>query len=372
MLIIYSDPHQGLDLRANTTPRSRARLDDAIRSVALGVTLLPPDKSAKEYCTVCVGDFFHRFSNPESVILDALPVARRTDYILGGNHDVMNDESRISSLKLLKEMGVGADIIMPSVATPTVHAVREHIGKNEEEVLLVFVPHHGTKESFRDALKNAKELADKEAGMKSLLFLHCNYDCPVAEKDTEMNLSREEAADLLDSFTWIFIGHDHHPKDDFFGRLQVVGNIHPTGFSDCDTDKRCITLDHNADGKLELRSAPLWDTATGYAELTVDQLDTVDPTVVNFVRITGKVSPSDISHVSRKIKELFDHPDSEVYAVKSELKVVTEVTADEQFETAEELASSSTKVTEIITRELQRQNPELLDLWLTVINSKGE
>lgn len=356
-ILVYTDPHHGLDLRANTTPASRKRLDLAIRDLARKVT------SSSGAVKVCVGDFYHKFSNSEDVMAESSQSLIDTDFILGGNHDVRNDSESVSSLGLMKALTGGSGIFMPELGKAVMHHRHVDLDGLGSGVNLVFVPHHSTKESFSEALTQAHAHAGSFGlEVASILFLHCNYDCEMSDKDTEMNLSREVAETLLDAFEYIIIGHDHNPKEDFDGRVIVVGSLHPTNFGDCQSSKRYLSISAE-DGKLLVSDKVSW-SRDQFIHVEPGRLDEVDKKVHQFIRVSGKVSPAEVGPITKQMKEWLE--DENVFAVRADLKVVTEVSDEDKFDSASE--SSSAKVTEIITRELKSQSPELLSLWQSLIS----
>ena len=357
-LLIYTDPHHGLDLRANTTPASRKRLDQAIQQKASDIV------SNDGLITVCAGDFYHRFSNNEDVLVASAETLEKTDFVLGGNHDVMNDSERMSSLGLMKTLTLAKGIIMPELGKAVVHSHRVHPEGLQAAVNLVFIPHHSTRESFAEALTTAYTAASEDKSDSAhILFLHCNYDCPMSEKDTEMNLDHGMAATLLEVFDFIFIGHDHNPKEDFDGRLVVIGSMHPTNFGDCVSSKRFVTVGVNDSGSLQVNYHESWNKDS-FIHVEPGRVDMVDKDKHQFIRVSGKVTPAEVGALTKQMKEWLESPT--VFAVKADLKVVTEVSDDDKFDTNSE--SETARVTDIITRELQSQAPELLELWKSLIS----
>ena len=360
-LLVYTDPHHGLDLRANTTPASRKRLDQAIQQKAAAIT------SNEGMVTVCAGDFYHRFSNTEDVLAASAETLEKTDFVLGGNHDVMNDSERMSSLGLMKTLTLAKGIIMPELGKAVVHVSHVQVEGLESGVNLVFVPHHSTRESFAEALTKAyTEAGNYGPDVANILFLHCNYDCAMSEKDTEMNLDRGMAATLLEVFDLVFIGHDHNPKEDFDGRLVVIGSMHPTNFGDCVSSKRFVTVGVNEAGGLQVNYHESWNKDS-FIHVEPGRLDMVDKDKHQFIRVSGKVMPSEVSTLTKQMKEWLESPT--VFAVKADLKVVTEVSDNDKFDANAD--SETARVTDIITRELQSQAPELLALWKSLISPEN-
>jgi len=339
---VYTDPHQGLNLVANTTPKSRERLKDSMKNT-LGKLLTDHSYGEGELYTVCLGDFFHNFHNSEEVLLDAVAAARFTDVILGGNHDVVNDNERKSTLHVIAEMFPGK-VVLPKFDEVVVTS------RCAGEANFVLIPHHSSKELFSKALTKSTEYI--EEGKKNYLCLHCNYDSGYATNDTELNLTRKEAETLLKSFDYILIGHDHHHKTDFDGRVIVLGNTYPTNFGDI-CDKKDLWIDKNG---VPTSSRLLWQEDK-YISVDHSNLDLIDPQQHEWVRITGTAEPSQISDISRAVKKLWDATDCTLVAIRSEVQIVSDVKAKAG---ASVMAGKNLK--KIVEAALEGQ-PEMLSLW---------
>ena len=224
-VLVYSDPHLGLKRKANfTSASSEAREQEAISSLE---ALLKDDLSFR----VCAGDFFDKANNSEDVINSALKAARLTDVILAGNHDIKNNVESVSSLHLVNE--IHGNVLFNDLGNPSFKLMAAR------EWGLYFIPHVLSQADFETALA----AAEKEAGgHQCILILHCNYNVPVEMSDISLVLSRERAAKLLETFQQIWIGHEHNQKDDFGGRLKLIGSWRPTAFDNL-TDKRVLRFD---------------------------------------------------------------------------------------------------------------------------------
>lgn len=218
-VLIYTDPHLGLKRKANFTPASAAaREKEAITSLLSLVR--------SERFVFCAGDFFDKANNPEEVIDSTLEIAEHTNIILAGNHDVKNNVESVSSLDIVDRV---CDNVLFSNDSGF------HIIK-VEGCSFVFVPHVMTQERFTKILSQLNKVE------KGVLILHCNYDTLNSEDDIHLTLTRDMAEQLLTKFQYIFIGHEHTAKEDFDGRLQLIGSFRPTAFDNLD-EKSVIIFD---------------------------------------------------------------------------------------------------------------------------------
>lgn len=266
-LIIASDLHIGLSRKANFTAESSQRREKQARAVL--AELLNTYPLACPF--LCCGDVFDRFTNPEQVVLDAYQAfaGEQPVHLLAGNHDVDQRVGVCSSLALLKE--VSGDNLNIYMVTSRVRL--------SDAVELVLVPHCLSQELFEREL----DRVEAEATVGQILVLHCNYDLGFAADHTTLNLTRERTERLLTSFRYVLLGHEHVPREDFDGRLVVVGSHYPTAFDNL-TDKRHLQLDLDTGA---LTSVTHWVASEqvyhGPAEAAPDGL--------SFYDLTGEVDP---------------------------------------------------------------------------------
>lgn len=350
MILIYSDPHLGLNLAANTTPASRAALQRRLEEKVDEVLTLGAENSA---LNICAGDFFHSYSNPETVILRAMRLASRTHFILSGNHDVVNIADKRGSLDVIDDAlgGEHCEVVKTyfDKLNYTIHCAPE------EGWAITLVPHHTTQQQFEEALlMAAKEQAKMHASTacKRVLITHCNYDLTFETGDNTLNLSRPLADHLLNKgayFDYIFLGHEHNPREDFDGRLVVLGNPHPTGFGDI-SDKRVALLFE--DGTIEF--VRVWDKSKGYFECGPEALESV-PASTEFLRVKGEVDPPALHAYAKAVRKLWQ-ASPKLFAVRSEVVVKT---GNKQATLGK---SEVVNIKDLITEEL-RDNEALFALW---------
>lgn len=295
-ILVFTDPHLGKSLASHTTQDSRRRLRDGLYQQVVG--LLERFPHARK---VCLGDLFDRFQNAEDVIWQGMNVAGRLDYLMAGNHDLINDRERLGTLQLLHRAEVG------SIQLTAFGEAKGFLQEPVPGVAFLFIPHHSTDDLFQKSLHAASDWArGKPAGTKAYLCVHCNYDSGFAVDDTALSLSRKQAHDLLDDgFDYILIGHDHHPREDWEGRVIVLGNTHPTGFGDI-TDKRVLLI--RPDGRHEFHT--IWKRSEGYLEIEAGDLvhpDFAFDRVANveFVEIVGDLEASQVMDLARAVRKVW-------------------------------------------------------------------
>jgi len=356
-ITVFTDPHLGRTMQAHTTAASRARLTESI----FGTTFLAlADRAGSK---VCLGDLFDKFQNPESVIRQGLSVARRCDYVMAGNHDVTNDRNKVGSLQFLASLATELTDPPGILVVPFGQAecyLKEVDGKD-----FLFIPHHTTDDLFAQSLADAKEWAHqrritRSVKPKAYLCLHCNYDSGFATDETALSLTRKEAKDLLDAgFDYILIGHDHHPREDFDGRVIILGNMHPTGFGDI-TPKRMLQI--NDDGSHTF--VPVWSPDEQYALLDVNELLDVPLVdlikggeVPDFIEIEGSISPDRVLDLAKAIRTLWA---LEPMAIRNKVEI-------EKVGLAGSVNHDFASIDKVVLEDLADE-PELRDLFLTYWN----
>jgi DNA repair exonuclease SbcCD nuclease subunit len=342
-LIIYTDPHLGVNRANNTTARSRELLKEAVKQQVYDILGDTPENSY----SLCLGDLFDTYSNKEEVIKQGQSILYYTDLVLAGNHDVVADADKVGSLQLLQSSNQSKFMYAP-FGESYAGAVQL------DEVMVVGVPHVTTQALFEESLSEAIDLAEqhKESGLPIILALHCNFNLQRELSETSLNLTAEHAEELLEVFEYVFCGHEHVPRDLYDGRLVILGNTHPTGFSDI-SDKRIAILD-NVGGKLQVNFETIWRKSDGYLEVDSEKIP--EETEAQFVRITGEIESDKLGGMARSISKLWKNNPG-LLAVKSEVAVKSVENTAENGEvvTAESLPA-------IISKELEA-NPKMFSLW---------
>lgn len=287
---IFTDPHIGTKRAAHTTRESAARLEAALYDSAMHIV-------AHDERPICAGDLFDKAFNNEATLVQGFNVARLCHAVLAGNHDLVNRADVKTSLQALRE--VGCPVIAASDLTEPTFSV----GFNG----LYFVPHHASQDLFEKALLQAKEDAtESRSGRPAVLFLHCNYGLHevMLTNDATLNLPEPMAKDLLEAFDLILIGHDHNPRRYLDGRVVILGNTHPTSFSDI-SDKFKYTL-NITDEEVKLDKELIWSMGEGFAEIRLgDDVETL-PAGVQFVNVFGMADASQAAEVSDFIRSVWE------------------------------------------------------------------
>ena len=310
-ILFLSDPHLGLLRTANTTPASRMALQYRLEE-HLGNVIEEHggsegfDDPARS--VICGGDMFDKYSNDEEVIMRAAPLYKRLDYCIAGNHDVVNIAGKEGSLALLDSMYPGITSF-------------NDIGRNswfrqDFGMTAVFsIPHVATQQLFEIALGTLLEVADTDPFTYNICLLHCNYNIGFDDpSDATLNLTTEMAEKLVEKFDYVLLGHEHIPADHLGGKLKIIGNLHPTGFSDI-SDKRVLIWNDGMWEEKEVWSeyhateAP-WDY--GHWDDVLDE--------VQFLRITGECEATDMKGISATVKGLWRNSPN-LFAIKLDVKI---------------------------------------------------
>lgn len=270
-LRIFSDPHLGVNRVANTTIDSRRLMQlEATSQCRLAATKHSSDESI-----ICVGDLFDGGKVSNETLSDAYDICQSIDIVVGGNHDMSNNSKDTTSFDLLNKFE--SSLVNNEVSNKTFDAYEYDDGAK-----IIAVPHHSTQELFNETLK---DLIDVQG---DALFLHCTYDFNIESSNTSINLTPDQAEELLKNFKRIFIGHEHAPSEHMGGGVIMVGSTLPFNMGEIG-DRYVYTYDTDTDN---LTRDVIWDASTQFADLvysTEISEDFVLGTTVQFVDINGSV-----------------------------------------------------------------------------------
>lgn len=299
MITFFTDPHLGRSAKAHTTPVSRTKLDLTLYCQA--------NYSCREN-TVCLGDLFHRSHNDENVIKRGAEIVERCDYVLAGNHDLPNRVGGNSSLELIASIGnLDQKIISAPISESRV------FNTEIDGASLTLIPHHTSQELFDNALEQA------DGG--DILCLHCNVNNGfVVENNAALNITTEQLEKLLDVYKYILIGHEHNYKEMFDGRVKILGNTHPTSFSD--VSNKYI---HHYDPKSDTwEQEEIWSADVSSIKIDFKSLYTTDLTDFSFIEIVGTLeSLEHTKEVTEAIRRLWaNSPELLMLRNNTELKAL--------------------------------------------------
>lgn len=363
----FSDPHEGRLLKTNTTPNSRATLAEQVHLHAMQAVDMPHPAGKEVHYTVCGGDLFDTDTNPEHVLLSGAKVAAKCNLVLGGNHDVTNIANRECTLSALAVLTDESRFVLPPNPGKTrfdYRLVQEnpfHVG----DVALYSVPHHARQQEFDKALDEA--LADAKKfdkvvaegkKLRRLLLVHCNYNLRIEAGENDLNLSDARARLMLQTFDYIVMGHDHRPRRECEGRLIIMGNTHPTSFSD-QGDKRVWFYDSETNSWESVLNTEHSSTEIHASDLIKlhkeGGLDTV--AAFEWIDVTGVLPPESAADLGRAIRALWGKS-TFIYAIRmSKVLFVVEGQTNDQ-----PVGASQKTLIEIVEEQLE-SSPDLLQLF---------
>lgn len=320
MIQIASDFHLGVVRNSHTTPASRERLRDALYLQALRAT--------EGTFSVCLGDLFDTFWNDAVTLRQGKRIWDRCQLVLTGNHDRSNRSNSVSSLEFLEGLD---DLELPAVTDkPKVRRYDNFLSLNKP---VQWVDHKMTQALFDESL----DLVEAVGGM---LFLHCNYDSGFATDESSLNLTKEQAEILLTKVGKIFIGHEHIPAEHFGGRLVIVGNTHPTSFSDI-SDKYVYHVDSDLNVTKEL----IWDSKKNSLKFDYKSLaEEVYLDGYQFIELTGQAETSELPKISRAVANLWKTCPNVLMIKNSVTSTKVEVVPTETVKITDMLATISSEL----------------------------
>lgn len=296
-LTLFSDPHLGTSRAAHTTPTSSNALKQRLYEQAMHIVKY--DDTTK----ICLGDLFDKAFNQESVLVQGYNVASECWSTLSGNHDETNREGTVTSLRALQAMDVRI-CSAPDLSNPYFDCFES----------IYMVPHHASQALFERAMREAAaHAAQHREGLASYLMLHCNYNFSLAIEDNTLNLSAELAQELISSFDYIFIGHEHVPSRHLGGQVIVMGNTHPTSFADI-SDKFVYSLELDT---ATLTTRQVWSVKRQYLQIPYGS-DIPDLSGVEFVDVTGVEGVASAVEINDFIREIWAQGE-QLFAVRNKV-----------------------------------------------------
>lgn len=352
----FTDTHLGLRRQSHTTLAGQERLAERLFHQAL-LCIGSRDDS------FMLGDLFDEYSNDEAVIAEGAWIAQRCRAVLGGNHDVRNRADVKSSLQLLADL-IETDahqIVLPNFDPDSQTGKDNYTGGVSfydlpHDWRVVAVPHQMSQAEYMGWVDFAESEAKLRPDLKHMLLLHCNYDTDfgqITDDGATLNLSRERAETLLETFKYVLLGHEHVPKTDFDDRLIVLGNTLPLAFGEI-ADRFYYEFDTET-GDFTRRQ--IFDAAE--RALTIDVEDFMvrsadDEWLKNayyfYIDVQGTLPATEYPELGRRLVKLWKHAPF-LLMCRNGVRMQA-VTADPDTAPDESVSAAKQTIPEIITAEL--------------------
>lgn len=297
-LVVINDPHIGIVRSGHTSRRSAVAYKDAVFNQALSLANLY--RNQRGYDVVCGGDVFDKKYNPERVIEQGTRFLELCDYVIAGNHDVVNNTEGFSSLtlcdaqmRLLKHS--------PVDFYPTVRTFEGH------NLQILGIPHCLSQSDFEENIREWVPRFVKGNSARLMLLLHCNWDMPEAwsGSDTALNLSQDLAVWCKQQgIHTILLGHEHRARYPMQGFVQIPGSVFPTAFDNMD-DKFVWTWHVNGDEQGFI-TEKVWDRSLHYAEITANEIPPEFPEGIQFVKIIGSLPAGGTLPMMQALEKAWD------------------------------------------------------------------
>lgn len=302
--LLLNDIHLGVQRASGTTPASAQQLQEYLLERLERILSEHPDKDV-----IINGDLFDAFMVSMLTILGFYNVVRnwlratadqwpdrsfQLEHLaklkIGmGNHDWAKDDSKLSAFVFVCRL---LTMEFPDRFQAIVQP--EWIDRG-----IYMIPHMPNQELFNMELERAWK-ANPGPGT-CLLLLHANYHNGYAvESDHSLNVSEEQAKKLVAAGWTLVFGHEHQARTALDERVIITGNQWPSSVMDCQNNPGGKKHAHIIDENLDLEPILTWDAAADFKEIDWRQLDTSDNTT-SFVRVTGKASAEEASHVIEAI-----------------------------------------------------------------------
>ena len=298
-MIIISDLHIGAKRVAGTTQESAVRLRLFLHERFVGILEAAADDIAVN------GDLFDTHQVPLSDLLGAysaiagwLRASGKRIFLLAGNHDLSKSSIELSSFEML------ARLLTPLFPVQVVYM--QGGGWVDEAQGIYAVTHVVNQAEFDLQLQRVPETA-------KVLLLHCNFDSPYTEHaDHSLNLSREKAKELVGRGVQVILGHEHHPRSFFGGKVLIPGNQFPSSVADCVTPEGRI-VDGKHYVRLEGGKPALVECWThvdeqGFCDIPWQSLEGETlrdaESFEGFIRISGKAEPEEVAEALKRISRL--------------------------------------------------------------------
>lgn len=300
-LLVISDLHLGCNRRGGTTQASQQALRAYMMDRLNSLLALPYDDA------LIAGDLFDAFDVDNQTVLSAyMSLGIWADrpgrhlYLMAGNHDENPRDTKISSFHLLGSL-------LRATCPGNVSVIANKGAELGDGTWVV--PHMANQDAFDLELSKWLAKAEEFPALRALV-LHANYANKFAEHaDHSLSVSREMAKRFVDAGVTLVFAHEHVAKQDFDGRVWVMGNQFCSSISDClgNDDKFAHVISHGV-----ISTIPTWSRTgpNGYEEMDWRDLHESD---AKFIRIVGSATAEEAEAVVEAVAK---------YRAKSEAFVV--------------------------------------------------
>lgn len=300
MIKIINDLHAGVRRQAGTTMNSRQELNSFIN---MKIRQLLESCSDADVVVV-LGDIFDKPKVSELVLFDVYILflnflkSSSADLVLvRGNHD--NRSERVDdmcSLELLYSLLINSLMEAGDDTTRLKLIYNEPEEVYDDSSSCMVIPHVYDQQTFDEILSKINTT------YYDYLLLHCNFDFHYAVGDHSLNLSREQAKEIISGGTQIIIAHEHQFREPVLG-LTVIGNQFPTSIADCKDRIKKVYMTLN--DQYTYSFTETWSPKGSYLNCKYPDIEEAE-----FVRIHGSCNSSEFGNIVRDISEFRKNSDA--------------------------------------------------------------
>jgi hypothetical protein len=308
-ILFSTDFHIGFRPKSHVTSRSARLYEEAVLEAATAIKDIPAN------LRVNLGDLFDKYSNSESVILDAKYAVEGYDIVMSGNHDVRNIYDSTSSLELLAAM------------RPNVYFTHQGAKWNQTEFgdfRILTCCHYFTQGLFEEAIRSVCD--QRRDSKKEILLLHCNvgdgHGEDIVADQSSLYLTSELQELVSSRFDLVLVGHEHvrrRVKDN----LIVLGNHFPLSFGEM-ADRFVHVLDTTT---MELEKIKVFDVSKSLKQISAGDLMNCEGMMelgggdICFVEVDGEIKPEQRAYLSKALVNLWKHNDDSLLAVRNNVTI---------------------------------------------------
>lgn len=293
------------------------------------------------------GDFFDSPRVPMidllmsyQILSDWLGQGGKSICLIPGNHCLSKSTSELSSFELLSRL----------LQVRFSNSVRYLQGGSWVQDGVYAISHVHNQAKFDQELLKVPNEA-------KYLLLHCNYDSIHAcEADHSLNISREQAKNLVANGTTLVLGHEHQSRILLGGSVVIVGNQFPSSVSDClgMSQKFCLEITNKGTELIPTWSA--YDCEGGFKRVDWRELDNAPKIDKVFVRVEGVAASDEAASVIKAISH---------YRQRARAFVITNAVRIEQVEGLSEVSASvdeikALSILDLLMEQLDERQVEVI------------